>query len=94
MAKLTNAQLIQQLSDSHVAYQRLEQQFAALAEEHRIVTEQLRISNALCNSEAVTRKPTSRAVFEFDPTIPGDFARASALAREVRGSVKRMSVRA
>lgn len=40
----------------------------------------------------VTRVPTARGarqVFTFDPSIPGDFVRASKLARECGGSVQR-----
>lgn len=33
----------------------------------------------------------TRPVYEFDPTIPGDFARASVLAKANNGSVRRVS---
>lgn len=32
---------------------------------------------------------TARPVFEFDPSIPGDFARAAKLAREFKGCTRR-----
>lgn len=38
----------------------------------------------------VTPVPQLRKIFEFDPTIPGDFARACALAKEFKGIARRV----
>ena len=98
MAKLTNSQLTEQLTASHVSYQLLEDQLHDANERIKLLIAE-RDMFAKTAHDAIARndesaKPNTqqRRVYEFNPVIPGDFARAAQLAKANRGSVKRMVV--
>ena len=67
-----------------------------LAACQHIVDSDCQLGEAGQELETLKTKPTpttqQRRVYEFNPAIPGDFARAAALAKSNRGSVKRMVV--
>ena len=122
MAKLTNSQLTEQLTASHVSYQLLEDQLHDANERIKLLiaerdmfaktahdaiarndelTEQLdcmrfdlqNYVQALYDAQTLAKPNTQqRRVYEFNPAIPGDFARAAQLAKANKGSVKRMAV--
>ena len=123
MAKLTNSQLTEQLTASHVSYQLLEDQLHDANERIKLLiaerdmfaktahdaiarndelTEQLdrmrfdlqNYVQALYDAQTLAKPTptTQRCVYEFNPAIPGDFARAAQLAKANKGSVKRMAV--
>jgi hypothetical protein len=94
MARTTTAQLRAEIEAlRHNLELARSERDAALAE-----CEALRAKPAAAPAVAVRRaapKPavrgTTRPVFEFDPSIKGDFARASRLAQAAGGSVRRMA---
>lgn len=102
MARLTIAQLSQQLEAAHVSYQRMEQRAIAAEEKLAVADREIGSLSQQLNElrgpriprpsfGADANKPAVR-VFEFDPRIAGDFKRASELARANFGRVQRMRV--
>lgn len=86
MARLTNAQLQDQLASLRHNYEQLEAKLIAVTEQRDALQAQLTASSAIAAaSKPLTyTRPTSmrgpRPRYEFDPTVPGDFQRAKALA--------------
>jgi len=93
MSTLTKSQLIAQLEAAHVSYQALEQRCAAAEASVTLLTDEVLSLQAARNERSDVAKPNTqqRRVYEFNPSIAGDFARAAQLAKANKGSVKRMA---
>lgn len=73
----------------------LQAEIEALRHNNELLRTQVEsLSAELAMLKAPARKVTQhqplRKIFEFDPTIPGDFARACALAKEFKGIARRV----
>ena len=103
MARLTIADLTKQLEVECKLVAIHEATILRLTKDRNELTEQLdrtrfdlqNYVQAVYNAQTLA-KPTpttqQRRVYEFNPAIPGDFARAAQLAKANKGSVKRMAV--
>lgn len=97
MATVLKAQLAAQLAAERHNNDQLRTQVESLTTELKELREwyatALATINELKAAPAAPRaKPlVTRPVYEFDPTVRGDFARASALARDNNGIVRRAS---
>lgn len=90
MAQLTRAQLADELAALRHNYEQLEAQL----QRARAELEALRTPAPAPRSlgAALSALPKrSKTVFEFDPSVKGDFVRASQLARANNGIVRRCS---
>jgi len=102
MARLTIADLTKQLEVECKLVAIHEATILRLTKDRNELTEQLdrtrfdlqNYVQALYNAQTLAKPTptTQRCVYEFDPAIPGDFARAAQLAKANKGSVKRMAV--
>lgn len=92
MATLTKAQLIEQLAAERHNNELLRNEVASLRAERlaALTAERDTLRTEVKAEIAAFSRPAARAVYEFDPTIPGDFARASTLAKTNRGIVRRI----
>lgn len=88
MARITKAQLEQQLAAAALRIEQLTAECNALTTECDQLRRQLRTAEAAEQYQAARLKAT-RPVYEFDPALPGDFTRASQLARANGGTVRR-----
>ena len=72
----------------------LQAEVEALRHNNELRTQVESLNAELAMLKAPARKVTQhqplRKIFEFDPTIPGDFARACALAKEFKGVARRV----
>lgn len=94
MAKLTNAQLVAQLEAAHVAYQKLAADRDSLQARLDAWEVPAQYAAAQANARSlglIGAKSTGvRPVYEWNPNVVGDFARASKLARENNGTCVRV----
>ena len=94
--RVTKAQLQAQVEALRHNAELLETEVARLRAELAAAEAKLAASAAPVKAVAapVVAKPitvprTTRPVFEFNPALPGDFARAAKLAREFKGCTRR-----
>lgn len=88
MARLTIAQLTSELEALRHNYELLLTKHQSLQAEYDALPKPAPRGQVL---PRVVSNPSRRPVYEFDPSIPGDFKRASELAKANKGTVKRIT---
>lgn len=88
MARLTIAQLTSEPEALRHNYELLLTKHQSLQAEYDALPKPAPKGQVL---PRVVSNPPRRAFYEFDPSIPGDFQRASELARANNGVVKRIT---
>ena len=96
MSQLTKAQLAAELATERHNAELLATERERLMAELAAVKEQLAALSVKTpvmpvHAQTSVRVSNLRKIFEFDPAVPGDFKRASELARQSNGAVRRVN---